>query len=364
MEGLRRHPALALAGLIWIAYAMLETWIASGAILMASLWAFHGLILMLAMKALLDRAQREPGWRRIALFMLAPAAFAVLQTTLDMLMTQQFGPYLLGGIQAPPGMVISPVGVAFDFTFKLNLRVYLWIFGFYAATLALLGSAQETYAARLKADHAEIEALRLQVNPHLLFNALNSISALILQGDHRRAEVMTLGLARFYRGNLAAGETGLVPLEQEIESLEAYVDLEKLRLDRLDLEVDCPDALAGAGVPVLILQPLVENAIKYGVTGAAEPTPIRLRVRSHGDTLRIAIENRLSEYPDTDGAGIGLSNVRNRLRSYFQDRAAMVAEPGPDQWRVTLVLPLLLPAAELKTPRRTTAQVALTAAAR
>ncbi|WP_165832213.1 sensor histidine kinase [Caulobacter radicis] len=330
---------------------------------MASLWAFHGLALMLAMKALLDRAPRETGWRRIALFMAAPAAFAVLQTALDMLATQMVGPLLLGGVQGPPGVVVSPVGVAFDFTFKLNLRVYLWIFGFYAAALALMGSAAETYAARLKADQAEIEALRLQVNPHLLFNSLNSISALILQGDHRRAEVMTLGLARFYRGNLAAGEAGLVALEEEIEALEAYVDLEKLRLDRLVLEVDCPDALAEARVPVLILQPLVENAIKYGVTGASEPTPIRLRVRSQGDTLRIAIENHLSEYPDTDGAGIGLSNVRSRLRSYFQDRAAMVAESSPDQWRVTLVLPLLPQATQQQAPSRTIAHLPLASAA-
>ncbi|PLR22611.1 hypothetical protein SGCZBJ_17700 [Caulobacter zeae] len=354
---------MTLAGLIWLAYATLETWIASGAALMACLWAFHGLVLMLAMKALLDRAPRDLGWRRVALFMAAPALFAVLQTALDMLATQLVGPQLLGGVQGPPGVVVSPVGVAFDFTFKLNLRVYLWIFGFYAAALALMGSAAEACAARLKADQAEIEALRLQVNPHLLFNSLNSISALILQGDHRRAEVMTLGLARFYRGNLAADETGLVPLEEEIEALEAYVDLAKLRLERLDLEIDCPDVLADAKVPVLILQPLIENAIKYGVTGAAEPAPIRLRVRSQGDTLRIAVENRLSEYPDMNGAGIGLGNVRSRLRSYFQDRAAMIAEAGPDQWRVTLVLPLLPKAVELKATSPLTARGPLASAA-
>lgn len=342
MDLFRRHPAIALACFVWAAYALLETWIASGAVMMATTWALHGLVLMLVMKACLDRAPSNRPLARLAIFIAAPAVFAVLQTMLDMLSTQLVGHWALRDIPQPPTGVISPMGVRFDFAFKLNLRVYLWIFGFYAATVALLGAIRDTFTARLQAERAELEALRLQVNPHLLFNALNSISSLIIRNEHDRAETMTLGLARFYRLNLTTEASNLVPVRHEIESVEAYVQLEQLRLDRLSLQLECQEALWDAGVPSMILQPLVENAIKYGVSGADDPAPVRLEIRRSGDRLEIIIENGLSENPETGGSGIGLRNVRSRLQSLFGDNAEVRTERGPDGWRVALALPFAL----------------------
>lgn len=337
MHLIRRHPPEALACIIWLAYAALETWIASGAVLLAAIWALHGLILMLGMKALLDRAPREHNAARVALFVIIPVGFTLLQTSLDMLATQWVGQHVLGNIPTPG---VSPIGVRFDFVFKLNMRVYLWIFGFYAATLALLGSMRETYAARLQMDRAELDALRLQVNPHFLFNALNSISSLILQRELERAETMTTELARFYRASLTMGGSDLVSMDEEIEALEAYINVEILRFQNLAVTIDCPDVLYDAQVPRLILQPLVENAVKFGGSGREAAAPITVDMSVRDEALEIRIENVFFSQVVKAGTGTGLRNVRDRLRFHFGDRASLVSGAEGDRWRAVLTMPL------------------------
>lgn len=338
MQFLRRHPAEAFACAIWLAYAVLETWIASGAVLLAAIWALHGLVLMLAMKLLLDHAPRDHGALRIAVFVVAPLGFTVLQTSLDMLVTQWVGQHVLGKI---PISGVSPVGVRFDVVFKLNMRVYLWIFGFYAATLALMGAMRETYQARRQKDRAELDALRLQVNPHLLFNALNSISSLIVQGELERAETMTMGLADFYRTNLTSDGSDVVSLDEEMEAIEAYIDFEMLRFESLAVTIDCPIALGNAQVPRLILQPLVENAVKFSGDQGMAAAPISIGIQAHGDRLEIRVENCFSDVAK-EGTGTGLSNVRGRLQSYFGDRGTLVSGAADGRWRAVATMPLLL----------------------
>lgn len=342
MDLLRRNPRVALACIIWLAYAALETWIASGAVLLAAIWALHGLILMLGMKALLDHAPGEHNFARVALFILAPIAFTLLQTTLDMLATQWVGLHVLGRIPTPG---VSPIGVRFDVGFKLNMRVYLWIFVFYAAALALLDETRKSYDARLQMDRAELDALRLQVNPHFLFNALNSISSLILQRELVRAETMTTELARFYRASLTMGGSDLVELDEEIEALEAYINVEVLRFQNLAVTIDCPSNLYGAHVPRLILQPLIENAVKFGGRWREATDPITVNMSSSEDTLEIRIENDFISTTPKEGTGTGLRNVRDRLRFHFGDRATLASEADGDRWRVVLTMPLLFEAA-------------------
>jgi len=342
MDLLRRHPRVSLACIIWLAYAMLETWIAPEAIILATIWAAHGLILMLMMKALLDRAPQRRNALRIGIFILAPVAFTLMQTSLDGLATRWIGPCVMGTI---PTLGISPIGLDFNLVFKLNMRVYLWIFGFYAATLALLDEMYETYAAKLQMDRAELDALRLQVNPHFLFNALNSISSLILQRELARAETMTTELARFYRASLTMGGSDLVELDEEIEALEAYINVEVLRFRNLAVTIDCPSNLYGAHVPRLILQPLIENAVKFGGSWREAAAPITVDMSSKDGALEIRIENDFVSTAPKEGTGTGLRNVRDRLRFHFGDRATLVSGAEDNRWRVVLTMPLLLEAA-------------------
>ncbi len=338
MQLLRRYPAEAFACIIWLAYGALETWIASGAVLLAAIWALHGLLLTLMMKALLQRVPREHGVLRAALFIIAPVGCTLLQTSLDMLATQWVGQQVMGDIPTPG---VSPIGVRFDIVFKLNMRVYLWIFVFYAATLALLDEMRAAYTARLQMDRAELDALRLQVNPHFLFNALNSISSLILQRELERAETMTTELARFYRASLTMGGADLVMLDEEIEALEAYINVEVLRFRNLEVSIDCPDALYGAHVPRLILQPLLENAVKFGGSWRETGRPISVGVSAREDALEIRIDNDFVSLVAKDGTGTGLRNVRERLRFHFGDRATLASGAVGKRWRVLLTMPLL-----------------------
>lgn len=306
-------------------------------VLLAAIWALHGLILTLLMKAVLDRASNQPGALRAVLFVIAPLGCTLLQTSLDMVATEWFGRCVLGEIPTPG---VSPIGVSFDIGFKLNMRVYLWIFGFYAATLALLDEMRRTYDARLQMDRAELDALRLQVNPHFLFNALNSISSLILQREQARAETMTTELARFYRASLTMGGADLVTLDEEIEALEAYINVEVLRFQNLDVTIDCPDALYGAHVPRLILQPMIENAVKFGGSWRTDAAPISVEMSARDDVLEICIENDFVNKVAKEGTGTGLRNVRDRLRFHFGDSAALVTRAENNRWRAVLTMPL------------------------
>src|SRR5690606_13935264 len=140
----------------------------------------------------------------------------------------------------------------------------------YAA--AVRGAEREAAGFRAAAQAAELRALRYQVNPHFLFNTLNSLSSLVMTDKKEEAERMIINLATFFRTSLTGDPTEDVPLYEEIRLQRLYLDIETVRFpDRLKVEVDVPDPLRTACVPGLILQPIVENAVKYGVSRARRP---------------------------------------------------------------------------------------------
>jgi signal transduction histidine kinase len=193
------------------------------------------------------------------------------------------------------------------------------------------------------AQQAELRALRYQVNPHFLFNTLNSLSSLVITGRNREAEEMIMNLATFFRSSLSGDPTMDVPLEDEIALQQLYLAIEAVRFpNRLRVEIDLPQALAGARVPGLILQPLVENAIKHGVAQTKGEVKITIRARREADRLHILVENagKAALRPSSDGEGIGLANVANRLNARFQGQAVMRTErPATGVFRVLLILP-------------------------
>jgi two-component system LytT family sensor kinase len=173
---------------------------------------------------------------------------------------------------------------------------------------------------RAMATQAELKALKAQINPHFLFNTLNTIAALI-HADPPRAEATVERLAEMFRYVLAVSERGLVPLEEELAFVDSYLEIERARFGerlRITREI-APEAL---DVPVLslILQPLVENAVQHG-QGADGSVDLTIRVQPHGDEVLIAIADQgpgmLREYERDAGRGVGLRNVDERLRKTF-----------------------------------------------
>jgi hypothetical protein len=170
---------------------------------------------------------------------------------------------------------------------------------------------------------AELRALQAQMNPHFLFNALNTLYGTIPReaGDARR---IVLNLAEIFRYCLRSNKT-MVPLAQEMQIVRAYLEVEKLRLgDRLNLDIDIDPPALDVAIPVLSLQPLVENAVKHGVANRGEPGYVRIRASLRGSELCILVENSGADQPaDTTGSGIALENVRRRLEICYGAAAAL-----------------------------------------
>jgi hypothetical protein len=179
---------------------------------------------------------------------------------------------------------------------------------------------------RAAAQAAELRALRYQVNPHFLFNTLNSLSSLVLTEQGDRAERMILNLSTFFRHSLKGDPTEDVALAEEIDLQRLYLDIEAVRFpERLLVEIDLPPDLAGVRIPGMILQPLVENAVKYAVSRTVRPVTIRILARESEGELHLAVSDDGERAPaggwETPGTGVGLRNVCDRLMARFGDRA-------------------------------------------
>ena len=219
----------------------------------------------------------------------------------------------------------------------------------WAALFLALGKAEEVRAAerqagalRRAAKNAELRSLRFQINPHFLFNTLNSLSAQVMTGRAAEAETMIQNLSRFYRTSLAGDPTADVTLAEEVHLQRLYLEVEGVRFPhRLRTEFDIPDALADICVPGLILQPLVENAVKHGVSTTRDPVTITIRAEQVQGQLRLTVENDGNGTPRNGGTGIGLVNVRDRLTARFGDDANMTAEARDRGYCVTLTMPIV-----------------------
>jgi hypothetical protein len=234
-----------------------------------------------------------------------------------------------------------------------------WYFLFAAWSAIFIAMTQQQLArlterrlaeAETAAHAAQVRALRYQVNPHFLFNTLNSLSALVMSGRADRAEDMLMALSTFFRTSLSLDPSADVTLGQEISLQRLYLDIEKIRFpERLRVRIDVPEELADTPVPALILQPLVENAIKYGVSATRDPVLLSITARPlDGGRMQIDVTNRLAEagptvpaaVPAHEGTGLGLANVCQRLEAHYGDRADCRFGPIPGGYQVSIALPL------------------------
>ena len=191
------------------------------------------------------------------------------------------------------------------------------------------------------AREAELRSLRAQIDPHFLFNSLHSISALTT-ADPPAARRMCVLLADFLRDSLALGSEDRITVAREVGLAERFLDIERVRFgDRLRIEVIAGDAGAGTClVPPLLLQPIVENAVTHGVAHVLAGGTIRIALFRNADTLRMVVENPCDpERPRRTRTGLGLANVRARLRALYDDDARVSATEAAGVWRVEVSLP-------------------------
>lgn len=179
---------------------------------------------------------------------------------------------------------------------------------------------------------SELRALRFQLNPHFVFNALNSVSSLIIDRRNPEAEQLVERLADFMRVVLNEGNHRMTTVEQEVAQQSRYLEIEKVRFpDRLSFACDIAEDVRSWEIPVLIIQPLVENAIKHGVARASGAVKIEITARRDGDRLRLGVANDGEYKAGGTGewhAGTGLANVRERLMAVYGYEAAL--ETGRD----------------------------------
>jgi sensor histidine kinase YesM len=182
---------------------------------------------------------------------------------------------------------------------------------------------QQTETARLNEQLTKVQlrALRQQIEPHFLFNTLNAVSGLVREGRNDAAVSMIAGLSDFLRRVLEESSRQQVPLQEEMEFTQTYLDIQRVRFaDRLQLSVDVPAELYAAQVPSLILQPMVENAVKHGIAKRAHGGSIHIAATRRNGTLTLRVRNDgPSLPPDWESAttGIGIANVRTRLQSLY-----------------------------------------------
>ncbi|WP_066798828.1 sensor histidine kinase [Sphingomonas soli] len=311
-----------------------------------------GIVQSVGLGLLLDHLESRPGWQRWGLMAIAGLVAGAVQTLADAAWLRMLARMLLPSLQA----------WALDFQpqrLLLVLILYTWTM---FLSVALLWASRSADSARMNAarasafeaaaSRAEAAALRLQLNPHFLFNTLNGIASLVVRGRHDQAEEMIGRLADFLRSSLSSNPSALVPLDQELATIRAYLTIEEARFgERLQVDYAIDPELRRLEVPNFILQPLVENAIKHGAAQVRGAVTISIAARRGEGGALLSVVNRSghrggaplsSEQPVEAEVrrGIGLTNTRLRLAGEYGQRAWLECRPLADGYRAEIGLPL------------------------
>ena len=287
-------------GAMWIIHTALLT--ATGyslTLLLASL--FRRLIVMRPMLTLL---------LSLLAVIVAAAAFSIIET------------WSVSTFLRPD---LRPVGVEYLGAILLNFALLAaWAAMYYGINYFLLleGEIKQRERLESQASSAQLAMLRYQLNPHFLFNTLNSISTLVLLKQTERANAMLARLSSFLRYTLVNEPEAKVTLAQEVETLKLYLEIEKMRFeDRLRPHFKIDSETIGVRVPSLLLQPLIENAIKYAVTPSEDGADIWLTATRQGSAVRIEVadsgDGDNSAFAATQSTGVGLANIRDRLAQAY-----------------------------------------------
>lgn len=188
---------------------------------------------------------------------------------------------------------------------------------------------------------AELKSLKYQINPHFIFNALNSISALTIS-EPSLAQEMTINLSTFLRKTLSSNEIQISKLEEELKNSKLYMDIEKIRFgDKFTYSEEIGEGCCDLEVPSMILQPIFENAIKHGVYESIDPVNIHFKCEEHFEYMKITITNNYDEEAvPHKGEGIGITNIQSRLRMIYNQDNLLKFSKKDGLFTVTIFIPL------------------------
>jgi two-component system, LytTR family, sensor kinase len=301
--------------------------------------AVFGFLACLVIGRLLSAITEQPMWRRIvaavAMSVVGGFAYSILNYAVFYLVNPLW--------RVEP---FSPISVAF------TASMFFWTFISWCALYFAIRYEEELkeknlrlVASQAMAMDAQNRMLRYQINPHFLFNTLNALSSLILAKENERAERVVLSLSSFLRHTLEKELPDKAPLSDEIEAQRQYLLIEQARFeDRLNYVENIPAHLRDALAPSLILQPLVENAVKYGVARSNAPVTIEISAAAEGGRLRLTVSD---DGGDTLGLqappklGLGLENVRRRLDLIYGKTAELTCGPRrPSGFLASVEIPL------------------------
>jgi signal transduction histidine kinase len=325
-----------------IANAMGWSYVIHTAVLTATGYSLT--LLMAAAFRRLIKAKPIVTWvSSIGLVLLAAAAFSAIETWSHATFIQ-------------PG--VTPEGIRFLGAILLTFTLLIaWSALYYAINYYLLLEERLDLLERLEnqASTAQLAMLRYQLNPHFLFNTLNSISTLVLLKQTERANAMLSRLSSFLRYTLVNEPTGYVTVAQEVETLKLYLEIEKMRFeDRLRPSFEIDQTAAKARMPSLLLQPLVENAIKYAVTPQEEGAEISVSAKRNVDRVVITVSDTGPGAEDhwvkaQQSTGVGLANIRDRLvQAYGPNQRIETQSDISGGFRVTIEIPYQIEAEEPK----------------
>lgn len=225
---------------------------------------------------------------------------------------------------------------------------YLWMMLAWSALFAgamVIGEMRrrdtQLAAMRQAAREARLLALRLQINPHFLFNTLNTLVGFIALDRKEESERIVLNLSRFFRQSLTRTSSQLVPLDEEVEMLRVYLEIESARFrDRLRVHYDVPEECGPALVPGLILLPLAENSIRHALARSENGIEIIVGARREGEFLLVWLQDNAPPPADAGrGSGAGLASSRQQLASLYGNAATLRAGHGADGWQNLIRLP-------------------------
>jgi two-component system, LytTR family, sensor kinase len=279
-------------------------------------------------------------WRtRVPLHLALSIVFSAAELALETVVFIQLG--LLTSVMKHSFLIGFPTLVVLGF--HENIVTYWAILGIQSGFRYYRGfQERELHASELKAQlvKAQLSALKMQLQPHFLFNTLNAIVVLVRQQRGRQAEEMLARLSDLLRCVLEDVETQQIPLRRELEYLRLYLSIEQVRFqDRLDIEISADESALDAAVPHMGLQPIVENAVRHGIGRVAAAGTIRISAFRTEETLIVRVADDGPGLGAPEGRGIGLANTRARLHQLYGDAASLRVENGERGVVATMTVP-------------------------
>jgi LytS/YehU family sensor histidine kinase len=323
------------AVLLWVAYNIDFRWAAADSVISTTLLFIIGLALyfMIQYEDHMRFSKVRSAFQLSFGYLVAVSLFYIISDPILQYIAETNDVYKsLYEVSRIPRMIVA----------AMLLLLMLLAFRLYKNLQMLREKTEQGMRLQSMLQESELNALRWQINPHFLFNSLNSVSSLTI-GNPQQAREMIIKLSELLRYSLRKNDEQFSTLEQEINHIRLYTDIEKVRFgDRLNVAIDAPEQCLSMKMPFLILQPLIENAVKHGVYSTEQQSTIQVHCECSLPFLVIQIKNSYDPEGRTrTGTGTGLSNTAGRIRLMYNDDSLFRTSDSGNTFRVILKIPQL-----------------------